>query len=93
MKQSKVAFVIPYIGTFRKDFPLFLNSCKENPSVDFLFFCDNTEQYGLNSMGAIYMFTILHSKILNVVHKACLIIFKCRWIHLINYVTSGLCME
>ena len=51
MKQSKVAFVIPYIGTFRKDFPLFLNSCKENPSVDFLFFCDNTEQYGLNSMG------------------------------------------
>ena len=51
MKQSKVAFVIPYIGTFRKDFPLFLNSCKENPSVDFLFFCDNTEQYELKNWG------------------------------------------
>ena len=38
---KKIALVIPYIGKFRPDFSIFLHSCRNNPTVDFLFFCDN----------------------------------------------------
>ena len=38
---KKVALVIPYIGNFRQDFPVFLRSCLYNTTIDFLFFVDN----------------------------------------------------
>lgn len=37
---EKIAVVIPFCGTPRKSFNLFLESCKRNPTVDWLFFVD-----------------------------------------------------
>ena len=38
---KKIAFVLLYIGKFNNYFPLFLRSCENNPTVDFLIFTDN----------------------------------------------------
>ena len=37
-----IAFVVPYYGEFPNYFPAWLNSCRQNPSVDFLIFTDNS---------------------------------------------------
>lgn len=38
---KKIAIIIPYFGRLRDDFPFFLQSVKNNPSIDVLFFTDN----------------------------------------------------
>jgi len=40
-----IAFVLPYFGTFPKNFELWLKSCEYNPSIDFLIFTDDTAVY------------------------------------------------
>ena len=41
----KLAFVIPYFGKLPTGFPLWLASCRQNPSVDFLLFTDDRTGY------------------------------------------------
>lgn len=41
----KIAFVIPYFGKLPPMFPLWLTSCRQNPSIDFLIFTDDHTAY------------------------------------------------
>jgi hypothetical protein len=41
LAMTKIAFIIPYFGSFPKWMEYFVASCRENPSVDFIFFSDN----------------------------------------------------
>lgn len=43
--KSKICFVIPYFGSFKEYFQLFLNSCQKNPNVNWLIITDNEENY------------------------------------------------
>ena len=38
-------FIVPYFGTFPNYFPLFLESCRRNPSYSWLILTDNREPY------------------------------------------------
>lgn len=40
-----INFIIPYFGRFPNYFQLFLNSCKENPDIDWTIITDNREKY------------------------------------------------
>ena len=40
MKQISIAIVIPYFGRFNNYFRLWLESAKNNPTIDFLLFTD-----------------------------------------------------
>ena len=42
---KKCVFILPYFGTFKNYFPLFLKSCSRNPDFDWLLITDNTEPY------------------------------------------------
>lgn len=42
---KNIALVIPYFGKFPNYFPLFLISCKNNPSIDWLIYTDAEELY------------------------------------------------
>ncbi len=42
---KRIAFVVPYFGTFPKGFKLWLMSCKTNPTVDWLIFTDDHTAY------------------------------------------------
>ena len=42
---KKIAYVILYFGKFNDFFPLWLKSCKENPTIDFLIFTDDRTNY------------------------------------------------
>lgn len=42
---KKCCFVIPYFGNFPDYFPLFLQSCAENPSFDWMIFTDNQRKF------------------------------------------------
>lgn len=46
----KIAIIIPYFGTWPSWTPLFLDSCRRNPTVDFFIFTD-VEPYGLDKGG------------------------------------------
>ena len=37
---KRIAFVIPWFGNFRNDFPFWMKSVEFNPTIDFLFFTD-----------------------------------------------------
>ena len=37
---KKIAIIVPYFGEFPNYFPLFLNSCRYNPTVDWLLVTD-----------------------------------------------------
>jgi len=37
----RIVFMIIYLGEFPLYFPYFLNSCRYNPTIDFLIFTDN----------------------------------------------------
>ncbi len=39
---KKIAFIIPYFGKLRKDFPFWMKSIELNPSIDVLLFTDQT---------------------------------------------------
>lgn len=43
--KKKIVFIIPYFGRFNNYFPLWLNSCKMNPNVDWLIFTDDKTKY------------------------------------------------
>ena len=40
-----ICLIIPYFGKFKNYFPLFLESCRYNPSIDWLVFTDIKEEY------------------------------------------------
>ncbi len=40
---KKIILIIPYFGRFPDYFPLFLKSCKNNPTIDWLIFTDTKE--------------------------------------------------
>lgn len=42
---KKIALIIPYFGKFPNYFPLFLNSCRHNPTIDWLLVTDNADSY------------------------------------------------
>lgn len=42
---KSIAYVIPYFGKFPKGFELFLMSCKNNPTIDWLIFTDDKTEY------------------------------------------------
>lgn len=46
---KKVCFVVPYFGTFKDGFQLFLNSCARNPKFNWLFLTDNAFDYDVPS--------------------------------------------
>jgi hypothetical protein len=39
-KQKKIIFLMPYFGHFPEWFPFYLESCRWNPTIDWLFFTD-----------------------------------------------------
>lgn len=42
---QKILIILPYFGKFPNYFPLFLQSCKYNPTIDWLLLTDNKEEY------------------------------------------------
>lgn len=67
MKYS-IALIIPYFGRFNNYFDLFIESCKYNPTVDFLFFSDDERyldksNYASNIKFFKSDFTLLHNRI------------------------------
>ena len=42
---KKIALIIPYFGKFPNYFPLFLNSCRHNPTIDWLLVTDIAEGF------------------------------------------------
>ena len=42
---EKIALILPYFGHFKNYFPMFLNSCKNNPTIDWMIYTDSNEQY------------------------------------------------
>ena len=42
---QKILIILPYFGKFPSYFPLFLQSCRYNPTMDWLLLTDNTEEY------------------------------------------------
>lgn len=42
---KKIALIIPYFGKFPDYFPLFLNSCRHNPTIDWLLVTDAAEAH------------------------------------------------
>ena len=51
---KKVAYVIPYFGKFPKGFDLFLMSCRNNPTIDWLIFTDDHTSYEYPSNVKVY---------------------------------------
>lgn len=45
MQNSRILFIIPYFGKFGALFPLFLNSCKDNPTINWLIITDDRTAY------------------------------------------------
>lgn len=39
---KSIVFIVAYYGTFPNYFPVWLNSCRQNPTIDFLVVTDNT---------------------------------------------------
>ena len=42
---QRIAFVVPWIGKLPNYFPLWLSTCKENSTIDFLVFTDDKTEY------------------------------------------------
>ncbi len=54
--KSKICLIVPYFGKFNNYFQLFLNSCKFNPEINWLFFTDDQSKYDYPSnVKVIYM--------------------------------------
>lgn len=41
----KICLIIPYFGEFKNYFQLFLNSCANNPTINWLIFTDSDQAY------------------------------------------------
>lgn len=63
-KLTSIVFIIPWIGKFPDYFQLWLNSCAENPTVDFLIFTDDKTKYNYPKNVKVYYtdFKALHKK-------------------------------
>jgi len=46
MKEKRLCFIIPYFGKLPNYFPVFLKTCKANPSYNWLVFTDDNNDYG-----------------------------------------------
>lgn len=44
-EMKSVVFLIPYFGKFNNYFPIFLQSCKYNPSINWIIFTDDKSSY------------------------------------------------
>ena len=42
---KSIAFIVPYFGRFPINYQLWLESCRRNPSIDFLIFTDDCTKY------------------------------------------------
>ncbi|MBQ3532846.1 MAG: hypothetical protein IJA51_03980 [Oscillospiraceae bacterium] len=42
---QKILIILPYFGRFPNYFPLFLQSCRYNPTINWLLLTDNTQEY------------------------------------------------
>lgn len=42
---TSIAFIIPYFGHFNNYFPIWLNSCAHNPTINWIIFTDNKDKY------------------------------------------------
>lgn len=40
-----IALILPYFGCFKNYFPMFLESCKNNPTIDWMIYTDSNERY------------------------------------------------
>lgn len=40
-----IAFIVPYFGKLPDAFPMWLNSCRQNPSIDFFVFTDDKKSF------------------------------------------------
>ena len=72
---TSVLYIIPYFGNFPKIFPLWLNSCKNNPTINWLIFTDDRTDYHYpHNVKVIYTtFDAVKSKIQNIFnYKICL---------------------
>lgn len=54
---KKIAYVLPYFGKFPKGFEMFLMSCKNNPTIDWLIFTDDKTNYNYPSNVKVTYFT------------------------------------
>lgn len=54
---KKIAYVIPYFGHFPKGFELFLMSCKNNSTIDWLIFTDDHTDYKYPSNVKVFYYT------------------------------------
>lgn len=45
IKVYKICLIIPYFGMFKNYFQLFLNSCENNSTIDWLIFTDSNQEY------------------------------------------------
>lgn len=54
---KKIAFIIVWYGEFRSYFPLWLKSCENNPTVDFLLFTDQEQEITLPANVKRYIFS------------------------------------
>lgn len=72
---KKVLYIIPYFGSFPKIFPIWLNSCKNNPTINWLIFTDDRTKYRYpQNVKVIYTtFDSVRAKIQNIFsYKICL---------------------
>lgn len=79
---NKICLLIPYFGSFPTYYQLFLDSCGRNPSIDWMIFTDNKEnyEYPFNVKKVEMSFEILKQKFqdkfkfkieINEMHKLC----------------------
>lgn len=62
MNNKKCAFILPYFGTFKNYFQLFLNSFSKNSDYDLLIFTDNTEKYNYPENVKIFPYSLAEFK-------------------------------
>ena len=84
-----IAYIIPYFGKLRTDFPLWLESCRHNPTVDFHVITDDHSYE--NHTEKTYFSIICSFQKCRKEHRKFLI-SKFIWTDHINYVTSNLPM-
>lgn len=60
----KICFIIPYFGKFNNYFQLFLDSCRNNPSVNWLIITDDKTDYQYPDN-----VKVIYSTFGNLVHK------------------------
>ena len=53
---KEIAFIIVWCGEFREYFPLWLKSCENNPTIDFLLFTDQDQEIVLPTNVKRYIF-------------------------------------